>query len=91
MQLRAMWKVADGSAALEELNPYKFFDTASLYVGRIVDPHQARAVITTAIMTAMLEKGSTVISLPGRCRGDRCAVRRLCSCGTCYTGASSCG
>jgi pyruvate dehydrogenase (quinone) len=53
------------TAALEELNPYKFFDTASLYVGRIVDPYQARAVIATAIMTAMVKKGSTVISLPG--------------------------
>ncbi len=51
--------------ALEELNPYKFFDTACLYVGRIVDPRQARPVIGTAILTAMLEKGSTVISLPG--------------------------
>ena len=26
------------TAALEELNPYKFFDTACLYVGRIVNP-----------------------------------------------------
>src|SRR6202161_3033402 len=40
------------TAALEELNPYKFFDTACLYVGRIVNPEQARAVFTTAIMTA---------------------------------------
>jgi pyruvate dehydrogenase (quinone) len=51
--------------ALEELNPYKFFDTACRYVGRIVDPRQARAVISTAILTAVIEKGSTVISLPG--------------------------
>jgi pyruvate dehydrogenase (quinone) len=53
------------TSALEELNPYKFFDSSSLYVGRIVDPRQARAVISTAILTAMVEKGSTVISLPG--------------------------
>jgi pyruvate dehydrogenase (quinone) len=53
------------TAALEELNPYKFFDTACLYVGRIVNPEQARAVITTAILTAVLDKGPTVISLPG--------------------------
>jgi pyruvate dehydrogenase (quinone) len=53
------------SAALEELNPYKFFDTACLYVGRIVNPEQARAVITTAITTAVVDKGPTVISLPG--------------------------
>jgi pyruvate dehydrogenase (quinone) len=51
--------------ALEELNPYKFFDTACLYVGRVVDPQQARAVINQAILTAVIEKGSTAISLPG--------------------------
>lgn len=28
------------TAALEELNPYKFFDTACLYVGRIVNPNR---------------------------------------------------
>lgn len=50
---------------LEELNPYKFFDTASLYTARVVNPEQARAVFTTAILTAILEKGPTVISLPG--------------------------
>jgi pyruvate dehydrogenase (quinone) len=53
------------TAALEELNPYKFFDTAALYVGRLVNPEQARAVFTTAILTAVIEKGPTVISLPG--------------------------
>ena len=53
------------TAALEELNPYKFFDTACLYVGRIVNPEQARAVITTAILTAVVDKGPTVISMPG--------------------------
>src|ERR1700728_4484663 len=31
------------TAALEELNPYKFFDTACLFVGRGVNPAQARA------------------------------------------------
>src|SRR5580658_4758370 len=53
------------TAALEELNPYKFFDTACLYVGRVVDPEQARAVFTTAILTAVVDKGPTVISMPG--------------------------
>jgi pyruvate dehydrogenase (quinone) len=53
------------TAALEEMNPYKFFDTASLYVARVVNPEQARAVFTTAIMTAVVDKGPTVISLPG--------------------------
>ncbi|MGC2467458.1 MAG: thiamine pyrophosphate-dependent enzyme [Candidatus Acidiferrum sp.] len=50
---------------LEELNPHKFFDTASLYTARVVDPQQARSVFNTAILTAVLEKGPTVISLPG--------------------------
>src|SRR5450432_1468754 len=53
------------TAALEELNPYKFFDTACLYVGRVVNPEQARAVVTTAILTAIVDKGPTVISMPG--------------------------
>src|ERR1700733_4184841 len=53
------------TAALEELNPYKFFDTACLYVGRVINPEQVRAVVTTAIMTAVVDKGPTVISMPG--------------------------
>jgi pyruvate dehydrogenase (quinone) len=53
------------TAALEELNPYQFFDVACLYVGRVVNPEQARAVINTAILTAVLDRGPTVISLPG--------------------------
>src|SRR5580698_6667594 len=53
------------TSALEELNPYKFFDTACLYVGRVVNPDQARAVFTTAILTAVVDKGPTVISMPG--------------------------
>src|SRR5271165_2920453 len=53
------------TAALEELNPYKFFETASLYTARVVNPEQALTVFSTAIRTALLEKGPTVISLPG--------------------------
>jgi pyruvate dehydrogenase (quinone) len=53
------------TSAIEELNPYKLFDAAALYVGRIVNPEQARAVIGTAILTAVVDKGPTVISLPG--------------------------
>ncbi|MGD1024835.1 MAG: thiamine pyrophosphate-dependent enzyme [Candidatus Sulfotelmatobacter sp.] len=53
------------TAALEELNPYKFFETASLYTARVVNPEQAFTVFSTAIRTALLEKGPTVISLPG--------------------------
>src|SRR5260221_1420224 len=50
---------------LEELNPYKFFDTASLYTARVVNAKGAVSVFNTAILTAVLEKGPTVISLPG--------------------------
>jgi pyruvate dehydrogenase (quinone) len=53
------------TAGLEELKPYQFFETASLYTGRVVNPRQARAVINTAIMTAVVERGPTVISMPG--------------------------
>jgi pyruvate dehydrogenase (quinone) len=52
------------TGALEELNPYKFFETASVYTGRLVNPEQARAIIYTAILTAVMEKGPTVISIP---------------------------
>src|SRR6202451_3200964 len=51
--------------ALEELNPYKFFEAASLYTGRLVNPEQARSVINTAILTAVLENVPTLISIPG--------------------------
>jgi pyruvate dehydrogenase (quinone) len=53
------------TSALEELNPYQFFEAAALYVGRVVNPAQARAVINTAIVTATIEHGPTVISMPG--------------------------
>src|SRR5271167_1590387 len=53
------------TSAFEELNPYKLFDAAALYTGRIVNPEQARAVIGTAILTAVIERGPAVISLPG--------------------------
>src|ERR1700677_1069762 len=53
------------TSALEELNPYKFFEAASLYTGRLVNPEQARAIINTAILTAVSEKGPTGISIPG--------------------------
>lgn len=53
------------TSAFEEVNPHKLFDTAALYIGRLVNPEQARSVITTAILTAVLENGPTVISIPG--------------------------
>ena len=51
--------------AVEELNPYHFFQTASLYTGRLVDPRQTRTIVTAAVTTALAERGPTVISLPG--------------------------
>jgi pyruvate dehydrogenase (quinone) len=51
--------------ALEELNPYKFFDTAALYIGRLVNPGQLRPMVSTAITTAVAERGPVVISIPG--------------------------
>src|SRR6202043_4015065 len=45
------------TSALEELNPYKFFDAAALYVGRLVNPEQVRPIVNTAILTAVIEKG----------------------------------
>src|ERR1700721_2073174 len=53
------------TSALEELNPYKFFETASLYTARLVNPKQVRSVIHTAILTSVLEKGPVVLSIPG--------------------------
>src|SRR5277367_6877413 len=40
------------TSALEELNPYQFFQTASLYTGRLINPAQAGPIIGTAIRTA---------------------------------------
>ncbi|HTU08256.1 MAG TPA: thiamine pyrophosphate-dependent enzyme [Trebonia sp.] len=53
------------SSALEELNPYEFFSTAALYIGRLVNPEQLRPMVSTAITTAVAERGPVVISLPG--------------------------
>jgi pyruvate dehydrogenase (quinone) len=53
------------TAALEELNPYKFFDTACLYVGRVVNPEQIRPITTSAVLTAVIDRGPTAISMPG--------------------------
>lgn len=61
-------EVASGvidTGALEEVNPYALFQVASLYTGRIVNPAQTRAVVQTAIRTALGERGPTVISMPG--------------------------
>jgi pyruvate dehydrogenase (quinone) len=53
------------SDTVEELNPYQFFATAALYIGRLTNPQQLRTVLSTAITTALAERGPTVISIPG--------------------------
>src|SRR6202171_964691 len=53
------------TSLLEEINPYQFFQAASLYTARLVNPAQAQAVIGTAIRTSIIEKGPTVLSIPG--------------------------
>jgi pyruvate dehydrogenase (quinone) len=53
------------TSAFEEVNPYKLFDAAALYIGRLINPEQARALIETAIRTAVTDHGPTVISIPG--------------------------
>jgi pyruvate dehydrogenase (quinone) len=54
--------------ALEELNPYQFFQSASLYTGRIVNPHQVRAVVQTALRTALAESRTDGYLAAGRRR-----------------------
>ena len=63
------------TAALEELNPYKFFDAASLYTGRVVNPEQARAIINTAILDRRHGKRAHGNFASGRRRRGRCAGR----------------
>jgi pyruvate dehydrogenase (quinone) len=53
------------TASLEEMNPYQFFQAASLYTARLINPAQAQSVIGTAIRTSIIEKGPTVVSIPG--------------------------
>src|ERR1700747_508640 len=53
------------TSALEELNPYKFFEAAPLCTARLINPQQARPLIPSAILTAVMERGPVVISLPG--------------------------
>jgi thiamine pyrophosphate-dependent acetolactate synthase large subunit-like protein len=62
---RELWSYLVTKGAFEELNPYKFFDTAALYIGRLVNPGQLRSMVSTAITTAVAERGPVVISLPG--------------------------
>ena len=53
------------TSSLEEMNPYQFFQAASLYTARLINPAQAQSVIGMAIRTSVIEKGPTVLSIPG--------------------------
>jgi pyruvate dehydrogenase (quinone) len=53
------------SDTIEELNPYQFFAPAAVYVGRLVNPHQLRTLVTSAVTTAVTRGGPAVISIPG--------------------------
>jgi pyruvate dehydrogenase (quinone) len=53
------------SHTIEELNPYQFFASASVYTGRLVNPAQLRTLVTSAVTAAVTLHGPAVISLPG--------------------------
>jgi pyruvate dehydrogenase (quinone) len=53
------------SETVEELNPYQFFSSAAVYVGRLVNPQQLRSLVTSAVTAAVTRGGPAVISLPG--------------------------
>jgi pyruvate dehydrogenase (quinone) len=50
---------------VEENNPYQFFQSSAVYIGRLVNPHQLRTVVTAALSTAVGLGGPSVISIPG--------------------------
>ena len=37
------------SETIEELNPYQFFSSAAVYVGRLFNPQQLRSLATSAV------------------------------------------
>src|SRR5580698_7460878 len=53
------------SQTVEENNPYLFFQSSAVYIGRLVNPHQLRTVVTSALTTAVSVGGPSVISIPG--------------------------
>lgn len=53
------------SHTVEENNPYQFFQSTAVYIGRLVNPHQLRTVVTSALATAVSAGGPSVISIPG--------------------------
>jgi pyruvate dehydrogenase (quinone) len=50
---------------IEENNPYQFFQSTAVYIGRLVNPHQLRPVVTSALASAVSVGGPAVISIPG--------------------------
>ncbi|POX58121.1 thiamine pyrophosphate-binding protein [Streptomyces sp. Ru62] len=68
------------SDTVEELNPYRFFASAAVYVGRLVNPGQLRTVVTSAVTAAVTRGGPAVVALPGdiaaaRAPKDRYEIR----------------
>jgi pyruvate dehydrogenase (quinone) len=53
------------SETVEELNPYQFFASAAVYVGRLVNPRQLRTLVTSAVTAAVAKGGPAVVALPG--------------------------
>ena len=62
---------------VEELNPYQFFASAALYVGRLVNPLQLRSVVTTAVTTAITRGGPAVLAIPGDVAADDAPAGRF--------------
>ncbi|MBX3314866.1 MAG: thiamine pyrophosphate-binding protein [Actinobacteria bacterium] len=54
-----------GTAYIEEISPEDLFRTGSLYTGRVVSAAAAQTIFAKAIRTAILDRGPTVIALPG--------------------------
>jgi pyruvate dehydrogenase (quinone) len=53
------------SETVEELNPYQFFSSAAVYIGRMVNPRQLRTLVTSAVTAAVTQGGPAVVALPG--------------------------
>ncbi|MFE0642619.1 hypothetical protein ACFW2Y_13535 [Streptomyces sp. NPDC058877] len=57
------------AAGREELTPCAFFADPSLSTARPVDPGEMRAVVSTAVTTALATRGPTVPAVPAVVRG----------------------
>lgn len=49
---------------LQEVNPYELFQSAAHFVGRIVNPVQARAVFSEALSVCATASGPVVVTMP---------------------------